>query len=49
MTEKSPAPQKLTATSPNYTPKRQSDRTWQWVCAWGLVIAGFILMVTGDW
>ena len=49
MTEKSPAPQKLTAISPNYTQKHQPDRTWQWVCAWSLVIGGFILMITGDW
>lgn len=25
-----------------------NDRTWQWVCAWGLVIVGFILMISGD-
>jgi hypothetical protein len=36
--------------NPNIRKKSQtSDRTWQWVCAWGLVIAGFILMMSGDW
>ena len=49
MTEKSATPQSLTASSPNYTKKSEPDRTWQWVCAWGLVIAGFILMMSGDW
>ncbi len=28
---------------------KKSDRTWQWVCAWGLVVAGIILMMSGDW
>ncbi len=27
----------------------KKDRTWEWVCAWGLVIVGFILMTSGDW
>jgi hypothetical protein len=49
MTEKSIVPQKLTAASPNYIKNSESDRTWQWVCAWGLVIVGFILMISGDW
>jgi hypothetical protein len=26
-----------------------NDRTWEWVCAWALVIIGFILMTSGDW
>ncbi len=29
--------------------QKTNDRTWEWVCAWALVIIGFILMTSGDW
>ena len=56
--EKSDQPERLvvkntvTNTSKSYFKnysKKNSDRTWQWVCAWGLVVAGIILMMSGDW
>jgi len=45
-------PQKfVTVNSSNNVRKNAQprDRTWEWVCAWALVIIGFILMTSGDW
>jgi hypothetical protein len=28
---------------------KANDRTWEVICAWSLVIIGFILMTSGDW
>lgn len=47
--EKSNKPQNLgTIDAPSRKPQA-NDRTWEWVCAWMLVIIGFILMTSGDW
>ncbi len=51
--EKSDQSEKLveinTSKSLSKNHSKKSDRTWQWVCAWGLVVAGVILMMSGDW
>ena len=35
----------VTSTSSKSNVKK--DRTWEWICAWGLVILGFILIMSG--
>jgi|JFJP01.1.fsa_nt_gi hypothetical protein len=42
-------PQKLAAPDAPSRKPQVNDRTWEWVCAWALVIIGFILMTSGDW
>ena len=46
---KSNKPESFAAPTYSKSSSQNGDRTWQWVCAWGLVIAGFILMMSGDW
>lgn len=36
--------------SSKYSPshnKKSNDRTWEWICAWGLVIIGLIFIISG--
>lgn len=47
--EKSAKPQSFVASTSSKRNVIKKDRTWEWVCAWGLVIVGFILMTSGDW
>ena len=42
-------PQKLATADAPSRKAQVNDRTWEWVCAWALVIIGFILMTSGDW
>ena len=47
--EKLHRPQNLAAPDAPSRKPQVNDRTWEWVCAWALVIIGFILMISGDW
>lgn len=45
--EKSVKSQSLVSSSASKYSFPKNDRTWQWICAWGLVIVGFILIMSG--
>ena len=45
--EKSVKSQSLVSSRVSKYSSPKNDRTWQWICAWGLVIVGFILIMSG--
>ena len=47
--EKSVKSQSLVSSRVSKYSSPKNDRTWQWICAWGLVIVGFILIMSGGW
>ncbi|MBD2175373.1 DUF4178 domain-containing protein [Pseudanabaena sp. FACHB-1998] len=42
-------PQSFIFQNPTQPKAKANDRTWEIICAWTLIIIGFILMTSGDW